>query len=194
MTDICAKLRDAKPSDGPLVDMLAVVCGRRAATAAATNFPGPAMVEATLYSVYDELLMQAGPGLSWRRAGFSDNVQRTQRAVEACELEAAASVCCRRNDDRDAAEDYLASLTARAALVENMVRGTETSRWRPFACPCGKVPPHETGHVPSAEERRCLVEAACLLREDGRHRPSDVNGVDGERLSETTSQAIPRTG
>ena len=50
---------------GPLVDMLARYLWplepqpQRPRTSRA-----PAMVGATLYSVYDELLMQAGPGLS----------------------------------------------------------------------------------------------------------------------------------
>ena len=51
LTDICAKLRDAKPSDGPLVDMLAV------GSVAAEPQPqrprtsrAPAMVGATLYT------------------------------------------------------------------------------------------------------------------------------------------------
>ena len=89
LTDICAKLRDAKPSDGPFgryARSLSVAA--RAATAAATNFPGPC------YGRGDALQrLRRATDAGWARPvigvaqAFSDNVQRTQRAVEACELE-----------------------------------------------------------------------------------------------------------
>ena len=85
LTDICAKLRDAKPADGPFgryARSLSVAA--RAATAAATNFPGPC------YGRGDALRrLRRATDAGWARPvstsrRLSDNVQRTQRAVEAC--------------------------------------------------------------------------------------------------------------
>ena len=198
LTDICAKLRDAKPSDGPFgryAGSLSVAA--RAATAAATNFPGPLLRSGRRFK-----RLRRATDAGWARPvigvaqAFSDNVQRTQRAVEACELEAAASVCCRRNDDRDAAEDYLASLTARAALV----REHGSRHWRlvdgaPLHVLVERCHLTKPGTFRALKNAARLVEAACLLREAaGPPYAASVNGADGERLSETTSQAIPRTG
>ena len=79
---------------------------------------------------------------------------------------AAASVCCRRNDDRDAAEDYLASLTARAALV----REHGSRHWRlvdgvPLHVLVERCHLTKPGTFRALKNAARLVEHACLLRE-----------------------------
>ena len=187
LTDLVGGLRDAGAAagvQGRYARALSVAA--RAATAAATNFPGPCWGGRGAALVRLRRCADAGiarPVVGVAQA-LADGGNRTARAVEACELEAAASISCRRTNDRDAAEDYLASLTARVAGVS--ICPTGLRYWRlldgaPLHVLTERCHLTLPGTFRALKNATQLVEQAALLRERA-GPPSTLSGDFDPRL------------